>query len=94
MNMHLATELFGVSGVRALTLLRRVCPALEGVFYHFMPDEEWVELAGHDQPKAAMVYWYELQCPAHLAAATSLLRQDRWLTIPTDLVVPRTLRVD
>lgn len=72
--------LFGEDAASWLAPLRTVVPALKGYRYTFMPLAEYQALVLRDMQEGMEVYWRELLYRSHFAAATSLLRMERWLS--------------
>jgi hypothetical protein len=60
-------------------MLERVVPTLDALAYPFSPNAEWEALTKRDPAAGMRVYWLEILYRAHWAAATSLIRADRWL---------------
>ena len=52
---------------------------LRNFTYRVLDVEAFEVLLRHDSRRGQRIYWLELLYRAHLAAATTMLRQDRWL---------------
>jgi hypothetical protein len=72
--------LYGEDAGSWLAPLRMLVPSLTGYRYTFMPPAEFQVLSMRDMGAGMEVYWRELLYRSHFAAATSLLRMERWLS--------------
>jgi hypothetical protein len=74
-----AIGLFGPHAAHFWKLIEAVKPGLDGQTYTFMDNERFQrEIAPRGLKWMNQVYWREMFARAHLATATSLLRNERW----------------
>ncbi len=68
---------FGEESEMILAVTDQLSEALSGYRYRFMPEDEYMTLSVGSE--AMRVYWTEMLFRMHLAAATSVLRSQRWV---------------
>src|SRR5688572_17463414 len=72
--------LFGEDAVTWIPPLQRVTSSLDGYRYSFVAEKQYASILAQDVPRGMEIYWREILYRAHLAAGTSLLRFDRWIS--------------
>lgn len=72
-----AVRVFGEDGASFVPFIYDFASQMRGFRYKFMPISEFQEL--HDMSRAMEIYWSEILQRAHMAAATSIMRTQRWL---------------
>lgn len=78
-DLKLAARILGPDAASFVPVLHRVVAGLGAPQYEFMSQSAYGELLQRDVADAMRVYWSEILYQAHFAAATSLVRSERWL---------------
>jgi hypothetical protein len=74
-----AQTLFGASGDILVYHVNAIAQDVIGTEYQFMNNQEYERLLLSSPSEAHRIYWVEMLCRAHWAAASNILRHKRWL---------------